>query len=176
MFAVVITGPPGAGKTAVLTGLANALSDDDVQHAAIESEALRWAHPGLDDRQEMRHLRAMCALYRDAGYRLLLIGQTIESDESLAELIAAIGPDESFVVRLEADPRTLVERIVEREPKGWSGLDGLIEHTQELAARAPGPGTINLVVSTDGQLAETVASRIRGALPRAFGALGSSQP
>ena len=45
VFAVVITGPPGAGKTSVLSALVDALSDDDIAHAAIEVEMLVWTHP-----------------------------------------------------------------------------------------------------------------------------------
>ena len=45
MFAVVITGPPGAGKTSVLSALVDALSDDDIAHAAVEVEMLVWTHP-----------------------------------------------------------------------------------------------------------------------------------
>jgi tRNA uridine 5-carbamoylmethylation protein Kti12 len=86
VFAVVLTGPPGAGKTSVLTALVDALSDDHVPHAAVEAEALPCAHPRLSDEREMRHLEPMCPLFRDAGYRLLLGGQTIETDEDLARL------------------------------------------------------------------------------------------
>jgi GNAT superfamily N-acetyltransferase len=49
VFAVVITGPPGAGKTSVLTALVDALTDEDVAHAAIELETLAWTHPALSD-------------------------------------------------------------------------------------------------------------------------------
>lgn len=165
MLAVVITGPPGAGKTSVLTALVDALSDDDVPHAAVEAEALRWAHPALTYEQEMGHVEAICASYRDAGHALMLIGQTIETDDDLARLVRAAGADESFVVRLEAPPATLVERIVRREPEGWSGLSDLLAHAQELAAIAPGRGTVDLVLSTQGQVPEAVAERIRRALP-----------
>jgi len=165
MFAVVITGPPGAGKTSVLTALADALSDDNVPHAAVEAEALRWAYPGLTDEQEMRHVKAVCALYREAGHALMLIGQTIETDDNLAQLLDAIGADESFVVRLEARPATLVERVIQREPQGWSGLGDLVAHAQELAALVPAPGSVDLVLSTEGQRPEAVAECIRQALP-----------
>ena len=47
MVAVVITGPPGAGKTSVLEALSDALVLDDVRHATIETEALTAAHPAL---------------------------------------------------------------------------------------------------------------------------------
>ncbi len=165
MFAVVITGPPGAGKTSVLTALADALSDDNVPHAAVEAEALRWAHPAITGEQEMRHLSAMCTLYRQAGHTLILIGQTIEVNDDLTGLLDAAGADQAFVVRLEALPATLVERITRREPEGWSGLAGLLAHAQRLAAIAPGTGTVDLVLSTEGQLPRAVAERIRRALP-----------
>lgn len=113
MFVVVLTGPPGAGKTSVLTALSDALSDDDVPHATIEAEALRWTHPALSDEQELRHLATMCALYRDVGHDLLLVGQTIETDNDRTQLMDAVGADEYFVVRLEAQPATLVQRLIE---------------------------------------------------------------
>ena len=49
MFALVLTGPPGAGKTSVLEALTDALSAEDVRHATVEVEALTSAHPPLDD-------------------------------------------------------------------------------------------------------------------------------
>jgi chloramphenicol 3-O-phosphotransferase len=168
MFAVVITGPPGAGKTTVLSALTDALSDDGVPHAAVESEALRWAHPALTYEQEMRNVKAVCALYREYGRELMLIGQTIETDDDLAEILDALGADESFVVRLEANPATLAERIIQRESDGWPGLSELVEHAQQLAATVPAAESINLVLSTEGQPPDTVAAQIREALPTSF--------
>ena len=62
MFAVLITGPPGAGKTSVLTALVDVLSDDDIAHAAVEMAL--WTHPALTDEQRARQLRSACELYR----------------------------------------------------------------------------------------------------------------
>jgi GTPase SAR1 family protein len=165
VFAVLITGPPGAGKTSVLTALVDALSDDDVPHAAVEIEMLVWAHPPLSDEQWLRHVRTLCALYRDAGHDLLLVAQTVETDADLAELREAVGADNYVVVRLEADAGTLVERIIEREPEGWSGLAGLVAHTRELAARMPALRGVDLVLGTEGQRPEAVAERIRASRP-----------
>jgi len=39
-----VIGPPGSGKTNVLTALHDALADSDVAHAVIELEAVAWAH------------------------------------------------------------------------------------------------------------------------------------
>jgi hypothetical protein len=68
-------------------------------------------------------------------------------------------------VRLEAEPASLAERIIEREPPTWSGLSGLVEHAQELAVTMPGLAGVGLVLSTDGERAEDVAASIRGARP-----------
>lgn len=165
MFAVLITGPPGAGKTSVLEALVDALSDDDIAHAAIEVEMLQWAHPALTDAQWTRHVHTMCELYRDAGHRLLLIAQTVETDDDLRGLLDAVGPEQHFLVRLEAQPATLVERIIQRESAGWSGLPGLVEHAQNLAVSMPALRGVDLVLSTERQRPEVVAERIHAALP-----------
>jgi adenylate kinase family enzyme len=165
VFTVVITGPPGAGKSSVLTALVDALSDDDIAHAAVEVETLVWTHPALTDEQWARHVRSACELYREAGHRLLLVAQTLETDADTAELLDAVGADEVFLVRLEAQPATLVERLIDREPASWPGLPGLVEHTQELATSMPALSGVNLVVSTERERAEDVAARIRAARP-----------
>ena len=127
MFVLVLTGPPGAGKTSVLEALSDALVVEDVRHAVIETEALTSAHPALDDTQWLAPVQAVCGLYRRFGYELLLMTVTVEGDDDLCGLLAAIGADEHAVVRLEAEPETLRRRIVSREPEDWSGLDELVE-------------------------------------------------
>lgn len=161
----MLTGPPGVGKTSVLTALVDALSDDDVAHAAVEVEALRWAHPTLNEAQEMRHLRALCVAYRGYGHRLLLIAQTIETDHDLAQLLAAIDVEEHLLVRLEAPPATVTQRILQREPESWSGRARLVEHARDLAASMTALNGVGLVLSTDGQQPDAVAQRIRAACP-----------
>ena len=56
MFAVVLTDPPGVGKPAVLTALADSLSDDGMPHAAIDVDALVWADPSPSAEQRSRLL------------------------------------------------------------------------------------------------------------------------
>jgi hypothetical protein len=175
VFTVVITGPPGAGKTSVLTALVDALTDDEVAHAAIELETLAWTHPALDDVVWSEHLKATCALYRQAGHQLLLVAETLETDDDVDRLLVAVGADERFLVLLEAPLATLVERIIEREPASWSGLAGLVEHTQVLAATMPSLRGVDLVAVTEGQRPEAVAARIRAALPGHVAVPGSAK-
>jgi chloramphenicol 3-O-phosphotransferase len=165
MLAVVITGAPGAGKSSVLTALSDALSDDDIAHATVEVEALVWTHPALSDEQWARRIRVACQLYRDAGHTLLLAAQTLETDDDITQLLAAVGAEDVFLVRLEARPEALVERILAREPASWSGLRPLVEHAQELAASMPALPGVDLVLATDGQRPEDVAERLRAAHP-----------
>jgi GTPase SAR1 family protein len=154
--AVLITGPPGSGKTSVLGALSDALSDDDVPHVAVEVEMLVWTHPALPDEERLRHVRAVCA-----GHPLALVAETLETDADVGRLRDAVGADETFVVRLEAAPDTLAARIVAREPASWSGVDALAEHARDLAVRMPALAGIDLALSTEGERPEAVAARIR---------------
>jgi hypothetical protein len=175
VFVVVITGPPGAGKTSVLTALVDSLTDDDVAHAAIELETLAWTHPALTDALWLGHIKATCRLYRKAGHRLLLVAETVETDNDLDWLLDALDADGHYLVRLDAQPSTLTQRLIEREPASWSGLDGLVEHAQELAATMPDLRGVDLVLSTEGQRPEAVAAQVRAALPAALVVPGSAR-
>ena len=165
MFALVITGPPGAGKTAVAEALSDLLVRDDVRHALIETEALTATHPPLADERWFEHVRAACALHRRDGYALLLVVATVESNSDLRALLGAIGAGERAVVRLEAAPATLQARIIAREPAGWSGLDELVAATARLAPVIAGLDGVALALSTDQQRPEAVAQRIRDTFP-----------
>ena len=164
MFALVVIGPPGSGKTQVLTALHDQLADSDVSHAVIEVEAVAWAHPGISDEQSFRHLASICRAYAAAEFPLLIVGATATSAEYLAGVIAAVGADDYLVVRLEADPSTLRERIIAREPPAWSGLSRLVEATEEIARVSESLEGVDLVCSTQDEEPDA-AERIRKARP-----------
>jgi AAA domain len=168
MFALVLTGAPGAGKSSVLEALSDGLLRDDVRHAMIETEALTSAHPALEDEQWVAPVQAVCALYRRFGYELLLIVATVESEEDLRRLAAAIGAEEHAVVALVAAETTLRRRIVAREPEQWSGLDALVESTGRIAAVIADLKDVTLTLNTDGESPGDVARSIRTAFPHAL--------
>ena len=161
----MITGPPGAGKTAVLEALTDALSGEDVRHATVEVEALTSAHPPLDDDQWPAPVEAVCALYRRFGYELLLVTATVESDADLRGVLAAIGADEHVVVRLHAETSTLRRRIIEREPDTFTELDELVATVVRLSPVIAGLDGVALALSTEGERPAAVAERIRDAWP-----------
>ncbi len=165
MFAFVLTGPPGAGKTAVLEALSDELTAEDVRHATVEVEAITSAHPPLGDDQWAMPVEAICGLYRRFGYDLLLISATVERAEDLRNLVAAIAADAHVVVRLHAEPETLRRRIIEREPETFTELDELVAASARLAPVIAGLDGIALALSTDSRRPAEVAADIRDAFP-----------
>ena len=165
VFAVVVLGPPGSGKTAVLTALHDLLADDHISHAVVEVEAVAWASPPIADEQSFRHLAAIRSMYAEAGYPLILCGATVTSADYLRELLRALATDERLVVRLEASPGMLQKRILEREPPGWSGLPRLLHGVDEIAATSRLLEDIDLVCSTEETTPLSVAAQIRSARP-----------
>jgi GTPase SAR1 family protein len=163
VFALVITGPPGAGKTSVLEALTDALTADDVRHATVEVEALTSAHPPLADDQWTLPVAAVCGLYRRFSYGLLLVTATVESAQDLRDVVAAVDADTHAVVRLEAEPETLRRRIVEREPETFAGLDELVGASARLGPVIASLDGISLALSTEGRRPAEVAGEIRDA-------------
>ncbi len=168
VFAVVVIGPPGSGKTSVLTALHDVLGDDDVAHAVIEVEALAWAHPPIGEEQAIQHLETLSRSYVARGCRLILVGATATSADYLAAVVAAVGADDYLVVRLDADPLTLRERIIAREPTEWSGLAQLVDAVGELALVSSSLDDVHLVCSTEDASPLAIAAQIRAARPSVF--------
>src|SRR3954447_2496523 len=116
VFAVVVTGPPGSGKTVTLTALSDALVRDGVAHAAVDVDEVAWAYPYPDLAQRCEHLRVWCAAHRSAGHETLLVAEVIESAAHLDDVLAALDADDHLLVRLDAALETLRQRIIVREP------------------------------------------------------------
>lgn len=164
MFAVVVTGPPGAGKTVSLTALSDALTDDQIAHAAIDADEVAWAYPFPDLVQRCEYLRASREAHRRAGHDVLLVAEVIESPAHLGDVLASLGSDDHLLVRLEAAPTTLRQRIVAREPPGWSSLDYLLEYAQRTLASLARLDA-HLVMDSEALSPSQITDRIRSARP-----------
>ncbi len=165
MFAVVLTGPPGAGKTAALTAMSDALVEDRVAHAAVDVDEIAWTYPFPSLAQRCDHLRAWCTPHRRAGHDVLLVAEVIESPAHLGDVLSSLGADEHLLVRLDAAPATLRQRIVDREPPGWSSLAWLLEQTPRLQAAVAGLEGVHLAIDTDRVPLPEIVARIRSAGP-----------
>jgi tRNA uridine 5-carbamoylmethylation protein Kti12 len=73
---VVITGPPGAGKTTVLMALMGHLEAAGIGYAAVELDALALVNPWPDDDAAFEHIELVADSYRRRGYPLLLVTAT----------------------------------------------------------------------------------------------------
>jgi predicted kinase len=164
MLAVLVTGPPGAGKSEVASSLHDSLGESGVDAAMIEVDALERSHPPIDRGRSIRHLEMLARSYAELGSATLIVTATVEDDEFMEAALAATGTDETFVVRLEADPETLRDRILAREPPGWEGLPELLNASRTLAASMPTLTGVDLVLSTEGEQPATVAARIEASI------------
>ena len=161
---VVLTGAPGAGKSAVLEALAGRLEDEGVEHSALESEQFAWGHPWLSLEATMPQLAAVCRLQRAAGRRLFLVAATTETEAELRAVLAAAGAARRLVVCLAVAPDTAAARVEAREPDSWSGKARLVAQARRLASVIPSLPGVDVVVSTEGEAVADVAGRVRDAL------------
>lgn len=162
--AVVLTGPPGAGKSSVLEQLATLLEIDGTEFGALESEQLGWGSPWLDDELCLRQLQAVLEIQRQAGRRLFLITATTETSRELAAVIEAIAADEHHAVLLSAPAHVVAARIEAREPDAWPGKLALIGHARGLATSMLELSGIGVQVSTEDRCASDVALEVRDKL------------
>jgi hypothetical protein len=169
VFAVVVNGAPGAGKTACLMALSDALVKDEIAHAAIDVDEVAWAYPYPSNAERFELLRAGWGAHRRAGHELVLVAEVVESAEELGELLDAVGADDHLQVLLESSPATLRKRIVEREPPGWSGLDYLLREMERWAVLLKELDGVHARLDTDRLSPDEVAARIRAERPDRLG-------
>jgi adenylate kinase family enzyme len=158
--AIVITGAPGSGKSSVAEALTTLLDNEGVEHGAIESEQLAWGTPWLEEEQMREQLAAIVALQRGYGRRRFVVVATTETQEDLEGLLAALGAERSLVVALRAPGDVCAARVLEREPERWAARESLAEHAGSLADVIPGLPGVDLVLDTDGRLADDVAAEL----------------
>ncbi len=168
MFAVVISGASGSGKTATLTALADALAGAEIPFAAIDVDEVAWAYPFPDDAERFEYLRGAWQAHRRAGRELVLVGEVVETREALRMLLAAVDAEDHLLVRLEASLPTLRGRITSREPADWFGLDHLLG-LAVLSAAFTGLDGTHLVLNSEELSPAEVAERIRSACPDRLG-------
>lgn len=167
MFALVLTGPPGAGKSEVASSLHDSLGDAGVDAALLEVDALERSFPPLDRERSISHLEALATSYREIDTDLLIVTATIEDDAYREAVFDATGAERHLLVRLEADAETLRERLLAREPPGWDGLPELLNASRALAASMKDLEGADLVVSTEGEQPAAVAAQIEVVLREA---------
>jgi hypothetical protein len=165
VFAVVVTGPPGAGKTACLMALTDALVEAGVRHATLDMDEVAWAYPFPSIEQRAELLANAWVGHRRMGHDVLVFCEVVESETHLAELLEGVGADDHLLVRLEATPATLRERIVAREPPGWFGLEHLLGEVEPYTVSLRELAGVHLALDSEELTPEEEAARIRAERP-----------
>ena len=177
MFALILTGPPGAGKSEVAACIHDTFGDEGVDAALVEVDELERSYPPIDRARSISHLGMLASSYREVGTELLLITATLEDDEYRLAVLAAAAADDHLLVRLEADPETMRERLLSREPPGWSGLPELLNSSRRLATSMKDLPGVGFTISTEGRQPAEVAAAVDAELRRRWrGELRSKSP
>jgi thymidylate kinase len=165
-MAVVLTGPPGAGKSSVLDSLATMLEIEGFEFGALESEQLGWGSPWLYGEPWLRQLSAVLELQRQARRRRSLVVATTETTEELAAVVEAIAVDHVVTVLLDAPPELVAARIDAREPDVWPVKQRLIDHARHVAVSMRALDGIDIRIDTSERTARDVAAELRETLRR----------
>lgn len=115
---LLLTGPVGVGKTAVLLEAGRLLKEGRVSHATVILEEISRCWPAPEDdewneRVAYRNLAALWANFAAAGVERLLLERVLEQRSQLRHVREAISGAELTVVRLRA-PLPLIEQRVRR--------------------------------------------------------------
>ena len=164
---LLITGPPGAGKTTIGAEISTLLHDPPVPHAFIDLDMLSWCFPPprndrFQQKLALRNLRDVWKNDAAAGATHLVIARVVESRDELQGYQGAIPEADITVVRLHAPVEVLQDRLWHR----YSGLGAdrdaswHVERAAELAPLMDKDPVEDMLIETDGRSPHEIAIEI----------------
>ena len=160
---LLLTGPPGVGKTTIAGEVSRILQEARLAHAEVDLDALSWCYPADPDDPHrtglaLRNLAAVWATFRAAGATRLVLARAIEARADAARIGAVIPGGQVTVVRLRATPEVLAARVRRREV--GSGLERQLRRAMELADAMELAGLEDHIVETTGRSLAEVANDV----------------
>ena len=161
---LLVTGPVGAGKSALIGELSDRLTARDIPHSSIDVDWLCQFHPRPADdpygeRVALRCLRAVWEEQRAAcGATHLLLARVLERREHLEAYREVLGECDITVVRLRASVGELRRRLREREL--GAGLEWHLTRAAELAEEMDLAAVEDVLVETDGRGVGEIADEL----------------
>ena len=136
---LVLSGPPGAGKTSVGWRVFDRCTDLGLDPAFADLDLLGAAQPApCDDPHQSRlkaaNLAAVWSNYLRAGSRRLIVAGVVENLAERRQLEEATGGP-ILICRLDAPDTELAQRIRGRGREGGSDLANLVARASELSAQ-----------------------------------------
>ena len=115
---LIITGTMGAGKTTVLGEASDILALRHIAHAAIDLDALGFAHlpsAASNDGVMYRNLQSVCQTYASLGVRRFLLARAMEDRAELELCRGVVSATSTVVCRLTASIEAMQQRVKMRE-------------------------------------------------------------
>ena len=162
--ALVLSGPPGVGKTSVGWRVFDRCTDLGQDPAFVDLDLLGAAWPApADDPHQSRlkaaNLAVVWSSYRAAGSRRLIIAGVVEtSGERRQQEEATGGP--VMICRLTAPDADLAERIRDRGRD--ADVEKLVARAAELSAQLVAQDVSDFSVGTAGRDVDEVADEVFG--------------
>lgn len=159
MRVLLVTGPPGSGKTTVLLEIGRLLEAGTSRYALVDLDWLCWARtdPGRGTVSEVLtwNLASVLASFRDAGVWEIATTRFLPDPSHLAPIEAALPPGAKLtVVRLEVPEAELERRLAARDTP-----EELAEHLALARAEVAVPDA--LTIPADRPAAEVALEILR---------------
>jgi DNA polymerase III delta prime subunit len=162
--ALVLSGPPGVGKTSVGWRIFDRCTDLDLAPAFADLDLLGAAWPApTDDPHQSRlkatNLAAVWSNCRQSGSRRLIIAGVVEDLPGRRQLEQATGTP-LLVCRLAAPDQVLAQRIQTRARESGPDLTNLIARSAQLSKQLTTTDISDHVIPTGSRPVDAIAAEI----------------
>jgi DNA helicase TIP49 (TBP-interacting protein) len=154
---VLITGPVGAGKTAIAIAAGDILQERGAAAAIVDLDWLGWL-VGCDrpiSEVIADNLRAILPILRGAGASYLILTRAMEADTDIELFRAAVSGTPLTVAHITATLPTIEERLRRRDT--GTTLEEHLVQAKEMESSGLPASRSDIVVSNEGRTVEDTA-------------------